>query len=133
MVEIYQILFLNFLRDCVSISLTNDMADQDDYLGSEILTTLLLPLAVVFENINVIWKKQWTTKHRKLWYGGTNQLYILHDKGANMIKITLVDNDKVISDNVKLCKIFSNFFQDMVKDLLLVTVLIFLIILIAIL
>ena len=50
-----------------------------------------------------------------------------------MIKITLVDNDKVISDNVKLCKIFSNFFQDMVKDLLLVTVLIFLIILIVIL
>ena len=27
-----------------------------------------------------------------------------------MIKITLVDNDKVISDNVKLCKIFSKLF-----------------------
>ena len=41
----------------------------------------------------------------------------LSDKGANIKKITLVDNDKVISDNKQLCKTFKNFFQEVVKTL----------------
>ena len=54
----------------------------------------------------------------------------LSDKGTNINKITLVHNDKVISDDKQLCKTFSDFFQETVKTL--VAVLIFLIILIEI-
>ena len=39
----------------------------------------------------------------------------LSDKATNIKKNTLVDNDKVISDDKQLCKIFSNFFQETVK------------------
>ena len=39
------------------------------------------------------------------------------DTGANISKITLVDHDKVISDDKQLCKTFSNFFQETMKTL----------------
>ena len=41
----------------------------------------------------------------------------LFDKGTNIDKITLVDHDKVISDDKQLCKPFSHFFQEAVKTL----------------
>ena len=41
----------------------------------------------------------------------------LSNKGTNINKITLVDNDKVISDDLQLSKTFSNFFQEAVKTL----------------
>ena len=36
----------------------------------------------------------------------------LFDKGTNIDKITLVNNDKVISDDKQLCKTFSHFSQE---------------------
>ena len=41
----------------------------------------------------------------------------LSDKRTNINKITLVDNDKVISDDKQLCKTFTNFFQEAVNIL----------------
>ena len=41
----------------------------------------------------------------------------LFDKVANIHKITLVDNKKVVSDDEQLCKTFSNFLQGAVKAL----------------
>ena len=41
----------------------------------------------------------------------------LSDKGTNINKITLADNDEVISDEKQLCKSFSNFLQEALKTL----------------
>ena len=41
----------------------------------------------------------------------------MSNKGTHINKITLVDNDKVISDNKQRCKTFGNFFQEAVKTL----------------
>ena len=46
----------------------------------------------------------------------TINLFLL-DRGTNINKITIVDNDKVISNDEEQCKIFSNFFQEAVKTL----------------
>ena len=41
----------------------------------------------------------------------------LSDKGTNINKITLVDNEKVMSGDKQLCKTFMNFPQEVVKTL----------------
>ena len=41
----------------------------------------------------------------------------LSDKGTNINKSTLADNDEVISDEKQLCKSFSNFLQEALKAL----------------
>ena len=39
----------------------------------------------------------------------------LSDKGTHINKITLLDNNKVISDDKQLCKTFSTFFREVVN------------------
>ena len=46
-----------------------------------------------------------------------NYKAFLPDKGSNVNKITLADNNRVISDDKQLFKTFSNFFQESVKAL----------------
>ena len=60
-------------------------------------------------------------KERKKYYNSlklnrvTDNKAFLSDKGASINKISLLDDDKVISGDKQLCKTFSNFFQEAVK------------------